>query len=664
KRNILQLILREHPSACIVCYEWPDCLEYRTESHRSGAITGCNTCPNREFCELREVAELLDIKDLDYQPQYKTVPVEREDPFFDRDYNLCILCARCVRVCDEVRGTSAITFAERGHETRVDTAFGTSHIESGCWFCGACVDVCPTGAITPRMIKWIGTPDKSIESTCALCGVGCQTEIQIKWERVMGTGPGRSTPNYGHMCVLGRFCIPSLVNAPDRLKSPLVKQDGIDVPVDWDAAITEVSRILSEVDPERVGFLGSPQMSSEAAYLFNKLARSGIKSANVDFQGSDFVAFIHKEVQDLARIGTLESLKDFDWILSVGGDFVKTHQPIAKAVYDVVRKGTPLIVLGETGVNLRRWATQHIKAKPKQIPSVLDKLAEHDPKSKKGRRGAILVGPRILELKEPEQVLRAIVKLVGDNGVLFPLFSLGNEAGVIKAGLRPEMLPGPSSVTVKEAKSITEKTWGGGNLSDGLHLVEMREKAQKGELEVLYVADGSIPVKGFEKVPTIIYQSPFPSDWIELAAVILPTTSFVEEDGTFVNLEMKPLKMKATAKAPGIAMQEWQVISDIGKKLGHNGFDYKKVEEVWEELSKFTRNVDTGGLSRRDSWKPISKEENDWHPKYRGATLAERIQDLARFINSLPDRDRLFTDESLDDLVKRLEKKRVEEVSK
>ena len=439
----------------------------------------------------------------------------------------------------------------------------------------------------------------------------------------------------------------------------------MDVPVSWDDAITEVSRILAEAVPEKVGFLGSPQMSSESAYLFNKLARAGIKSANVDFQGSDFAALIHKELardQDFARISTLDSLKDVDWILSVGGDFVKTHQVVAKAVYEVVKKGTPLIVIGESGTNLRRWASSYIHASTKKIPALIAKLTEHDT-AKKGK-GAILVGPRILEFKDPGQTLRSLVKLAGEDGVQFPLFPLGNEAGVIKAGLRPEMLPGPSSVTVEEAKSQVEKAWNGGNLSDGLHLVEMREKAKKGELDVLYVADGSISMKGFEKVPTIIYQSPFPSEWIDVASVILPSTTFVEENGTFVNLEMKPLKMKATVKPPGKAREDWQIFVEVGKKVGASGFEYKKVEEVWDDLSRFARYVETGGHSRRASWNPASKEKNDWYPRYRGATLPERIQDLATFIDALPDRDKPVVEESLDELVKRLGKEQSKEASK
>ncbi|MFX0108512.1 MAG: molybdopterin-dependent oxidoreductase, partial [Candidatus Hodarchaeota archaeon] len=291
------------------------------------------------------------------------------------------------------------------------------------------------------------------------------------------------------------------------------------------------------------------------------------------------------------------------------------------------------------------------------LPEITNEQSRRILNITKNGKGAILVGPQVLENSEPNLALRALVRIAGEDGALFPLFPLGNEAGVIKAGMRPEMLPGPSSVTVEEARSHAEKIWGGGSTSDGLHLIEMREKAQKGNLDVLYVAEGSISVKGFEKVPTIIYQSPYPSEWIDFASVILPSATFVEEEGTFVNLEMMPLRMKAIAKPPGEARQDWHIIAEIGKKLGAQGFNYKSIDEVWEELSRFTRKIEVGGQAQRDSWKPATKEMHVWYPRYRGAIIPERIEDLAIFIDALPERDESRSEETLDDLVKRVKRK-------
>lgn len=160
----------------------------------------------------------------------------------------------------------------------------------------------------------------------------------------MSSRPGKheNPPNHHHMCVLGRFCIPSLVNAPDRIRMPYLMRDSNHIPSSWEAATDEAARILSEVDPARVGFIGSPNLSTESAYALTKLARVATKSANIDFRGSDFPALIHKELAvegDLARIRTLDYLKEVDWIISVGGDFVKNHQVVAKIVYGEVREG-------------------------------------------------------------------------------------------------------------------------------------------------------------------------------------------------------------------------------------------------------------------------------------------------------------------------------------
>jgi predicted molibdopterin-dependent oxidoreductase YjgC len=486
------------------------------------------------------------------------------------------------------------------------------------------------------------------------------------------------------MCVLGRFCIPSLVNAPDRIKMPYIKKDDDYIPSSWEDAIGEVSEVLAKTDVEKIGFLGGPHMTSEAAYLFAKLARVGVKTANVDFLGSDFAAFIHNELatdEDFDRIRALDYLKDVDWIVSLGGDFVKTHQVAAKRVYTEISKGTPLIILDEVGLNLRRWTTEIVSVTPKKLAPLLSALAERKgslPKVKAEQakrileitsqgKGAILIGQRILEVSEPDQILRTLVTLAGDNGVLFPLFPLGNEAGAIKAGLRPEMLPGPASVTVKEARNATEKNWGKSNLEDGLSLAEMRDKAKKKQLDVLYVTDGSIPVEGFEKVPTIIYQSPYPSRWMELAAVVLPSSTFTEENGTFVNLEMKPFKLKQIVKPPGTAKEDWLIFMDIGKRLGADGFDYKNTNEIWQELQQFARSIEVGGQSRRSTWKSASQEQSQWYPRYRGAVLPERIQDLATFVKALSDRERPDLEDTLEELFKRVEHERIskaKEVSK
>jgi len=144
RKQILELILSEHPNACLICQEKENCDEMKSTIRKVGEATGCVLCPNNGRCQLQDVVEEIGIERVHFPSVYKNLEVQRGDPFFDRNFNLCILCGRCVRICREVRGLSTLTFIQRGPETVVGTALDRSLRDSNCQFCGACVDVCPT----------------------------------------------------------------------------------------------------------------------------------------------------------------------------------------------------------------------------------------------------------------------------------------------------------------------------------------------------------------------------------------------------------------------------------------------------------------------------------------------------------------------------------------
>jgi predicted molibdopterin-dependent oxidoreductase YjgC len=276
RRNIFQLILAEHPSYCLVCKEQNECARLRHGEYKAGRVIGCYTCSHKELCEIRKISDYLRIKEIRFPVLYKNLPLERDDPFLVRDYNLCIICARCVRACQDVLGYSAIALTKRGHDTKVGTLLDISHLESGCVFCGHCIDVCPTGALTARGSTWFGSPDKSITTTCVLCSHGCQMVADVKWDKVVNVHPPYDMSARREYCVKGRFCIPALVNGRDRLKYPSIKRKVLkeeQFPVSWDEAINHIAERLKSFTPEEIGFLVSPFLTDETIFLFNKLSK-------------------------------------------------------------------------------------------------------------------------------------------------------------------------------------------------------------------------------------------------------------------------------------------------------------------------------------------------------------------------------------------------------
>jgi len=320
RRNILQLILAEHPSYCLVCKEQNDCAKLRHGEYKAGRVIGCYTCSHKELCEIRKLVEYLRVKEIRFPILYKDLPLERDDPFLVRDYNLCILCARCIRACQDVLGYSAISLTKRGHDTKVGTLLEVSHLESGCVFCGHCIDVCPTGALTARGSSWFGTPDRSVTTTCVLCSHGCQMVADARWNKVVNVHPPYELSARREYCVKGRFCIPALMNGRERLKYPTIKRKIIQeehFPVSWDEVFTYTAEKLKQYKPEEIGILISPSLLDEAIFLLSRFAKK-ISNHNIVYDDEGLKDLASRGIKVLfATYSTklFTEIKDLDFLI-------------------------------------------------------------------------------------------------------------------------------------------------------------------------------------------------------------------------------------------------------------------------------------------------------------------------------------------------------------
>ena len=366
RREILQLILAAHPSSCLFCDEDELCARSQRTIRKAGVSTGCRSCPSDGVCELQRVVAQVGVTEIAYPIAYRGLPAEHDDPFFDRDYNLCILCGRCVRMCHEVRGVSVPTFTYRSSRVKIGAAFGRSHVEAGCEFCGACVSVCPTGALADKVSKWDGRPDGVETSTCPFCSLGCRLELAYKAGSLsQARGAYDAELNGGQLCVRGRFCLPEAAHHPDRARGPMLRRGAYLREVDWDLALAVVAEELAGCPPREFLMLVSADLSNESLYAAQRLVREAMRSHGIDSSARAALPGGPGEWSRLFALPiSLQALSEADAVICAGLATRFSFSVAGVQIRRAVRRGARLVVVDARESSLARAADEWLPAEP------------------------------------------------------------------------------------------------------------------------------------------------------------------------------------------------------------------------------------------------------------------------------------------------------------
>jgi predicted molibdopterin-dependent oxidoreductase YjgC len=280
RRTALELLLSKHPCDCLECHRRQRCGPFDICLRHVAVTDRCVVCPANGTCELQKVVDYLGVHRLHVSKDTRTVPIDTSNPFFDVDRNRCILCARCVRACQEITGVGAIDMAYRGYAMKVATFGDTPLLDSICRSCGECMVRCPVGALVPKEACY---PEREVKTTCPYCGVGCQMYLGVQNNRVVRVRGDEAGPaNQGRLCVKGRFGIAEFVNHPQRLTTPLIKKNGQLEEASWEEAIALVASKLSNYRGDEIAVISSAKSTNEDNYVMQKFARVVLGTNNVD----------------------------------------------------------------------------------------------------------------------------------------------------------------------------------------------------------------------------------------------------------------------------------------------------------------------------------------------------------------------------------------------
>jgi NADH-quinone oxidoreductase subunit G len=549
RKMVLELLLIKHPLDCPVC-------------DKAGE------------CSLQDLVHEYGLGKSRFDLEKGYLPPDYESAIIERNISRCILCGKCVRICDEQNAVGEWAFTRRGTKARISTDFDRP---LDCEFCGECVEICPVGALTTRQFKYKAR-SWNLEATlsvCNYCGCGCAVSFETRDGKIMRVGPGKG--NY--LCAKGRFGWDAMHHA-DRLTTPKMRVNGELVDCTWEEALsvvaTNLNVIKGKTGPQSIGGLGSVRTTNEDAYVFQKFLREVVGTNNVDMlarlkvpKGLDTVFFSG----ELKHMGEHEAILVLD--KNVGEINPLTGIEIVRAVKKKDRK---LILVNDEFNKFNKIATLVL---PSTTDKALDQLlsafsfpsddvAGRAVNILKAAKSVAVIVPARLTDRDLFRVKELAAKLQGVT--FYPLVRRSNFQGALDMGLHPAYLPGYAKTA-----------------QPGMTAAEMLGATKGGRIAALYVM-GDDPAgsdqnlkQDLARLEFLVVQDIFMTETAMLAHVVLPASSAAEKSGTFTNLERRLQQLNRAEPPFGESRPDWEIIQDLAKRMGgtmHYGSDRDILKEI------------------------------------------------------------------------------------
>jgi len=352
----------------------------------------CTSCPSNGDCELQDLAIDMGVEHSRYGlggQNHQQATKDESNPYFTFDPSMCIVCSRCVRACDDIQGSFALTVDDRGFNSKISAGQLESFMTSECVSCGACVNACPTAALTENSVIKLGLPDSSTVTTCAYCGVGCSFNVETRGDEVVRMTPAKEgKANAGHACVKGRFAF-AYASHRDRITRPMIR-DAIDDPwreVAWQEAISYAADRLRAIQArygvDSVGGITSSRCTNEETFLVQKLVRAGFGNNNVDNCArvchSPTGYGLKTTLGESAGTQAFDSVAEADVVMLIGANPSAAHPVFASRLKQRLRQGAQLIVVDPRTTELvdsaHIRAAHHLKLLPGSNVAFINAMA-------------------------------------------------------------------------------------------------------------------------------------------------------------------------------------------------------------------------------------------------------------------------------------------------